>query len=292
MMRRGSRHRHGQSGTGIGTGTVRRAPAQTGGAQPGDVRRRHRPAGAGLLQVERLGVIRECLRDDLLTELGHLQSMRDSMSYLEFAGDRRSVDAASYAAAKVGKMAAMVAPNASGAQSFLDVGCQMTVGAQSEDAASNLWNLLGESSRLLETLLRLERTKTRHVLLRDFASSYKAAREAAKPERNADAGPNRYASLPCPAKDAAIAMLRDLSGELALHGVTAIALFGSVARGDDTPDSDLDIAAATVERDAFMVRARARRLIETHCGRHADVVPLPLHHPLDKTAACDLVVVA
>lgn len=244
------------------------------------------------MQVERLGVIRECLRDDLLTELGHLQSMRDSMSYLEFAGDRRSVDAASYAAAKVGKMAAMVAPNASGAQSFLDVGCQMTVGVQSEDAASDLWNLLGESSRLRETLLRLERTKTRHVLLRDFAASYKAAREAAKSEGNADAGTNRHASLPCPAKDAAIAMLRDLSGELALHGVTAIALFGSVARGDDTPDSDLDIAAATVERDDFMVRARARQLIETHCGRHADVVPLPLHHPLDKTAVCDLVVVA
>ena len=40
---------------------------------------------------------------------------------------------------------------------------------------------------------------------------------------------------------AVIAVLREHEGELRRQGVTHAALFGSVARGDDGPDSDLDI---------------------------------------------------
>lgn len=40
---------------------------------------------------------------------------------------------------------------------------------------------------------------------------------------------------------AVIAILREHEGELRRQGVTHAALFGSVARGDAGPDSDLDI---------------------------------------------------
>ena len=40
---------------------------------------------------------------------------------------------------------------------------------------------------------------------------------------------------------AVIAVLREHEGELRRQGVTHAALFGSVARGDAGPDSDLDI---------------------------------------------------
>ncbi|MFA4939056.1 nucleotidyltransferase family protein [Brevundimonas sp.] len=40
---------------------------------------------------------------------------------------------------------------------------------------------------------------------------------------------------------AVIAVLREHERELRRQGVTHAALFGSVARGDDGPDSDLDI---------------------------------------------------
>ena len=102
-------------------------------------------------------------------------------------------------------------------------------------------------------------------------------------------GPNPYVSLPTPAKDAVVDLIRDLAGELALLGVTKVALFGSVARGEDTPESDIDIAVATVEPANFMIRVHVRDLVQTSCGRRADVVRLPLAYPLSATATEDLV---
>lgn len=43
-------------------------------------------------------------------------------------------------------------------------------------------------------------------------------------------------------KDRIIARLRDHESELRAAGVASLSLFGSVARGDDRPSSDLDIA--------------------------------------------------
>ena len=48
--------------------------------------------------------------------------------------------------------------------------------------------------------------------------------------------------LRAPAKARATALLRSLKGELAALGISEAWLFGSVARGDDGPDSDIDIA--------------------------------------------------
>lgn len=245
-----------------------------------------------LAAADRLAAIRECQRDDLLAELGWLQSMRDSLSYEEFANDWRNVAAASFIAAKVRKIVAMVAPNASAAQSFHDAGGETLNDLRSPAVTGDLWNIMGEAERLHREVLWRERFMSRHALLQDYHASRMAVRKATKAERHAITCPNRHAHLPTPAKDAAIAMLRDLFGELALLGVTAIAMYGSVARGDDMPDSDLDVAVAIAADDNFALRLRIGELIEVHSGRHVDLAYLPLRHPLDKTATNDLVTVA
>ena len=111
-------------------------------------------------------------------------------------------------------------------------------------------------------------------------------------ELKAVGSPNPYAVLPSPAKEKVVALLRELAPELALLGVTRVALFGSVARGEDSSASDIDIAVSTVNPRDGMLRAYARDLVEVHCNRHVDVVPLPLRHPLSEVAADDLLVVA
>ena len=100
---------------------------------------------------------------------------------------------------------------------------------------------------------------------------------------------NRHVVLPTPAKDAVLSILRDLAPELAMLGVTRMALFGSVARGEDTPDSDVDIAVSVVDPPDIMVFAYARNFIEMFLGRRADLVDLPLRWPLTETAAEDLI---
>lgn len=104
--------------------------------------------------------------------------------------------------------------------------------------------------------------------------------------------PNRHASLPCPAKGRVVSLLRELSGELALLGVTSIALFGSVARGDDTLESDVDIAVRVTNANSLMAFTHVAELLEVHCNRHVDVVPLPLPRSLNATAGDDLVIVS
>lgn len=232
------------------------------------------------LAAERHAAIRACQRDGLLTALGKLQTMRDTLAYREFADDERNVDAAVVNAARVGEYVLKESPLVSEAgRPFHDPRTKMDDDPFFEFAPRDLWNLLGEAESLLEEV------RWRPLVIG------RAARDSDKNERNPIASPNRHARLPCPAKGAVVALLHDLSGELALLGVTGIALFGSVARGEDAPDSDIDIAVAIAGADNLMLRIRIGKLVEVHTGRHVDVVYLPLRHPLDKTAAGDLVMV-
>ena len=109
-------------------------------------------------------------------------------------------------------------------------------------------------------------------------------------ERRAIGSPNPHAVLPTPARDAVAAILRDLSGDLALLGVTAIGLFGSVARGNDTPGSDVDIAAQFAGLD-FATHGAVVELLERHFNRHVDVTWLPIRHPLSTLVGGDLIMV-
>ena len=69
-----------------------------------------------------------------------------------------------------------------------------------------------------------------------------------------------------PVKDVAIAAIRQLQGELGLLGVTGVWLFGSVARGDDTAESDIDVAIRTVRRGDWMIKSHTRELLEPFWG--------------------------
>ena len=97
------------------------------------------------------------------------------------------------------------------------------------------------------------------------------------------------AALRPPARDGATALLRDLSGELALLGVTELWLFGSVARGDDHERSDLDIAVRTVDRFDIAIRFDVQDFLQAQFGRHVDLTTLPMDERLASVAAEDLV---
>ena len=109
-------------------------------------------------------------------------------------------------------------------------------------------------------------------------------------ERRGIESPNRHVSLPSPARARVEATLRDLLGELALLGVLSVGIFGSVARGEDTPASDVDLAILFAGYEC-MARIRVIRLLEVHFNRHVDVIRLPFHFPLDTTAPDDLIMV-
>ena len=111
-----------------------------------------------------------------------------------------------------------------------------------------------------------------------------------EPPEPAIVSPNPYAATPSPAKETVLAVIRELSGELALLGVTDIGLFGSVARGDDGPDSDIDVAVQVPGGDIGM-SLRIAKLLEVHCNRRVDLTRLPLCWPLSRTAADDLLMV-
>lgn len=56
------------------------------------------------------------------------------------------------------------------------------------------------------------------------------------------------------------------------HGVTKIRVFGSVARGDAHPDSDIDFLVNLEAGRSLMDLARLLRELQTLLGREVDVV--------------------
>ena len=92
-----------------------------------------------------------------------------------------------------------------------------------------------------------------------------------------------------PARAAVTKLLRSLSADLAAFGVAELWLFGSVARGDDDEDSDIDIAARLVDPFVFEAEYDIAAFLRKHFTRHVDFATLPFGERLAATANEDLV---
>lgn len=88
-----------------------------------------------------------------------------------------------------------------------------------------------------------------------------------------------------PFKDAAIAFVRSHAAELRERGVTGVWMFGSVARGDDDEESDLDLAMSTTAKGmaGVMVRGRIADKFAELVGRPVEVVRYPLQPHVQRT---------
>jgi len=66
---------------------------------------------------------------------------------------------------------------------------------------------------------------------------------------------------------------REVIAAAAAHGVTNLRVFGSVARGEDHPDSDVDILADLPASMGLFGLARVQADLEQILGARVDLVP-------------------
>ena len=83
-------------------------------------------------------------------------------------------------------------------------------------------------------------------------------------------------------KEEIIAKLLEHRAELEAAGAEHVSLFGSVARGTDTPESDIDVLVSLSEpvRQSgfgyFSALIDLKEMIEAMTGRAVDVLPEPI----------------
>lgn len=75
-------------------------------------------------------------------------------------------------------------------------------------------------------------------------------------------------------RDRVIALSSELRRALLPLGAQRIRLFGSVARGDETPSSDIDLAVDVTPSVGVFDLLRMRREAEQILGRRVDLVPI------------------
>jgi predicted nucleotidyltransferase len=74
-------------------------------------------------------------------------------------------------------------------------------------------------------------------------------------------------------RDTVLALSRDIRRAAESHGVGRVRLFGSVARGEEGADSDIDLVVSLSPGGTLMDLARLEVALERLLGRPVDVVP-------------------
>jgi len=85
--------------------------------------------------------------------------------------------------------------------------------------------------------------------------------------------PRRLSKLSGPIGQRVRRRRRDLIAAAAAHGVTNLRVFGSVARGTDRPDSDLDLLADLPPDMGLLGLGRVQAELEAIVGSQVDLVP-------------------
>jgi uncharacterized protein len=85
--------------------------------------------------------------------------------------------------------------------------------------------------------------------------------------------PRRLSKLSGPVGQRVRRRRHDLIAAAAAHGVTNLRVFGSVARGTDRPDSDLDLLADLPPRMGLFGLGRVQAELEAILGSSVDLVP-------------------
>jgi len=102
--------------------------------------------------------------------------------------------------------------------------------------------------------------------------------------------PGRLARLSGPVGRRVRRRRRDLVAAAAAHGVSGLRVFGSVARGQDRPDSDVDLLADVPAGMSLFGLARLQAELEGIVGTRVDLVPAAgLKPEVRERAARDLV---
>jgi len=77
--------------------------------------------------------------------------------------------------------------------------------------------------------------------------------------------------------------LKALSDELKIQfGIEKIALFGSYARSEETPDSDIDIAIISMQRKNGLLIAAAQKYLSKRLNIRVDIGIFDAMHPFIK----------
>jgi predicted nucleotidyltransferase/DNA-binding XRE family transcriptional regulator len=85
--------------------------------------------------------------------------------------------------------------------------------------------------------------------------------------------PRRLSRLSGPVGRRLRAKRREVVAAAAAHGVTNLRVFGSVARGEDRPDSDVDLLADLPAGMGLLGLGRVRTDLEEILGARVDLVP-------------------
>jgi uncharacterized protein len=120
----------------------------------------------------------------------------------------------------------------------------------------------------------LEKYVRRKVASGLYNNASEVIREALRLHVESERAPPTRRARESPTKDEVVAELAALERPLRQHGLTSLALFGSVVRSTARPDSDIDVLVDVASNAQFSLidLVAVKDFLEDQLGRRVDVV--------------------